>query len=285
MAASAPLSAQMPFYTDDTAVTDVYTLHLEAFDEVDALQSTQYPDLRQNTANLKLNLGLPHRLELDLDAPYLTIERASTSRASRGIGDTDMGIKWSLWDAPADALRPALAASFYTEFPTGNTQQQLGSGLIDYWLNLITQLPVSERTRFNLNLGILFAGNTSTGVVGIETTRGQVYTGGVSVLHDVSIKLTLGGEIYGGISNNPGLDRTQLQTMLGAQYAIRNRMTVCFGLLAGKFSASPSIGGQIGLEMDFPNAVGSSSPSSVATLQQPLPFVGAHLTPSVRSSR
>jgi len=149
--------------------------------------------------------------------------------------------------------------SFYTEFPTGDARQELGSGLTDYWLNFIAQAPVSESTRVNLNLGILFAGNTSTGVVGIETSRGQVFTGGISVLHDVTPRLTVGGEIYGGISDNDGLDRTQLQAMLGAQYAIRDNLTICMGLIAGTYAASPSLGGQIGISMDFPHIFSSTS--------------------------
>jgi len=257
--ASGPLAAQMPFYTDDTAVTERGTLHIEIFDELDALQSMQFPDLRQNTTNLKVNVGLPHGLELDVDAPYLGIERAAGSRSSRGVGDTDMGVKWNLREATANSHMPALAVSFYTEFPTGDARQELGSGLTDYWLNFIAQAPVSESTRVNLNLGILFAGNTSTGVVGIETSRGQVFTGGISVLHDVTPRLTVGGEIYGGISDNDGLDRTQLQAMLGAQYAIRDNLTICMGLIAGTYAASPSLGGQIGISMDFPHIFSSTS--------------------------
>jgi hypothetical protein len=255
--ASGPLAAQMPFYTDDSAVTEPGTLHVEIFDEIDALQSMQFPDLRQNTANLKVNVGLPHGFELDVDAPYLTIYRAPGSRSSRGIGDTDMGVKWNLHESSPNSHIPALAVSFYTEFPTGDARQELGSGLTDYWLNFIVQTPVSESTRFNINLGILFAGNTSTGVVGIETTRGQVFTGGVSVLHDINPKLTLGGEIYGGISDNDGLDRTQLQAMLGAQYAVADNVTICLGLIAGAYAASPRLGGQIGISMDFPHIFGA----------------------------
>jgi len=247
-----PLPAQMPFYTDDTEVTAAGTLHVEAFDELDALQSSQFPDLRQNTANLKVNVGLPHGLELDVDAPYLAIYRTAGVDSSRGIGDTDFGIKWKLHEASAETRLPALAVSFYVEVPTGDTRQELGSGLTDYWLNFALQQPLSERTRFNVNLGILFAGNTSTGVVGIETTRGHVFTGGISLLHDVDSRLTIGAEIYGGIADNDGLDRTQLQGLLGVQYAIRSNVTICLGLVGGVYAASPKIGGQLGIAMDFP---------------------------------
>ena len=39
--ASAPLRAQMPFYTDDTVVTEPRKLHIEVFDQFDGLQSRQ----------------------------------------------------------------------------------------------------------------------------------------------------------------------------------------------------------------------------------------------------
>lgn len=250
---SAPLWAQAPFYTDDTGVTEAGTLHIEAFDEIDALQSAQFPDLRQNTANLKINIGIPHGLEFDIDVPYLIINRASQTQNSRGVGDTNLGLKWIMHQAAPGSHTPTFAASFYVEFPTGDSSQELGSGETDYWLNLIAQEAVSETTRFNVNLGILFAGNTSTGVIGIETTRGHVYTGGLSVLHDFSDRFTLGAELYGGISDNSGLDRTQLQTMLGAQYAIREHVTLCLGLIAGTFTGSPRFGGQIGIAIDIPH--------------------------------
>jgi len=77
------------------------------------------------------------------------------------------------------------------------------------------------------------------------------------VLHDVSARLTIGAEVYGGVSDTDGLDRTQLQTMLGAQYAIRDGLAISFGFIAGTYAASPRIGGQIGIAMDFPNTFGS----------------------------
>jgi len=152
-----------------------------------------------------------------------------------------------------------LAASLYIEFPTGDTREQLGSGLIDYWLNFIVQQPLSDKTRINANFGFLFAGNTSTGVLGIQTTRGHVYPGGLSLLHDFTPRLTLGGEIYGGIADNRGLGRSQLQGLVGGQYAIRNGMTFDFGLLGGKYIASPRIGAQIGFSLDFPDVLHPSS--------------------------
>jgi len=98
-----PLVAQLPFYTDDPAVTEAGKLHFEFFNELDALQSSQYPNLRQNTANFKLNYGLPYHLELDVDAPYLSIFRAvgaQNSAARRHRPGSEMELSESFSGVP-----------------------------------------------------------------------------------------------------------------------------------------------------------------------------------------
>lgn len=251
---AAPLAAQQPFYTDDSSVTEPGKWHFEFFNEFDALQAPQYPDLRQNTANYKLNVGLPHHLEIDVDSPYLAVFRdlGSSRRNSAGVGDTNLGLKWNFRQEAPGSRAPALSATMYFEFPTGDTNGQLGSGLIDYWLNGIAQKHLTEKIRLTGNLGILFAGNTSTGALGIQTSRGRVYTGGLSLLREFNAKWTLGAEVYGGFTNNPGLGKRQLQVLGGGQYTIRDGLTFDFGLLGGKYTASPRIGGQLGFSADFP---------------------------------
>ena len=261
-----PLAAQLPFYTDDPAVTENGKFHFEFFDEFDALQ-LQYPNLRQNTANYKLNYGLPHNLEVDLDAPYLAIYRALGTTGSTGLGDTNLGIKWNFHKENPASRVPAFGASLYIEFPTGDSNNQLGSGLEDYWLNFIVQKSFAGKNRITGNAGYLFAGNTSTGDVGIRTTRGHVYTGGLSLLHDCTSRLTLGGEVYGGYTTNHVLGRSQLQVMLGGTYTLREGLAVSFGLLGGKYVGSPRVGGQIGFAIDFPDVV--RTPERRAALARP----------------
>jgi len=247
-----PLAAQLPFYTDDPAVTERGKFHFEFFNEFDALQ-LQYPNVRQNTANYKLNYGLPHNLELDVDVPYLAIFRAVDVPDAVGGGDTNLGVKWEFHKESRGSRVPALGASLYIEFPTGDSSQQLGSGLIDYWLNFIFQKSISDKTRLTANLGYLFAGNTSTGVLGIENSRGHVYTGGLSILHDFTPRLSLGAEVYGGYTNNGNLGRGQLQVLVGGQYQLRPGLSLDLGLLGGKYVASPRLGAQAGFSVDFPD--------------------------------
>jgi hypothetical protein len=250
---SGRLHAQLPFYTDDTSVTDRGKWHFESFDEVDALQ-LQYPNLTQNTANFKLNYGLRNDLEVDVDSPYLSIYRSPGIQSSIGVGDTNLGVKWSFHKEFPRSRVPALAASFYVEFPTGDANQQLGSGLKDYWLNFIAQKSLTPKTRITGNLGYLFAGNTSTGALGTQSTRGHVFPGGVSLLRDFRPSLTLGAEVYGAYTENGTLGRSQFQAMAGGQYVIRKGLNFCFGILGGKYVASPRLGGQIGFTIDFPDS-------------------------------
>lgn len=249
------MPGQLPFYTDDPAVTEAGKWHFEFFNEFDDLQSPQYPNLKQNTANYKLNYGLPHNLEIDLDSPYLAILRASQFSGSTGIGDTNLGVKWEFHKESPGRSAPALGASFYVEFPTGNEKQQLGSGLIDYWLNFIIQKSLAEKTRLTGNAGYLFAGNTSTGVLGITKIRGHVFAGGLSLLHDFTPRLTMGVEVFGGFADSNDLARSQLQALVGGTYGLRNGLAVSFGVLGGKYIASPLVGGQVGFSIDFPDVI------------------------------
>jgi hypothetical protein len=272
---SGPLLAQMPFYTDNADVTERGTLHFEFFNEFDGLQSAQYPNLRQNTFNSKVNYGLPYSLELDFDIPYLSIYRAPGSETSHGGGDADMGVKWNFRKQAHPMSIPALSASMYIEFPTGDASQQLGSGLTDYWLNSIAQESLSATTRLNANFGFLFAGNTSTGVLGIQTTRGHVYTGGLSLQHDFTPRLTLGIEAYGGFDDNNGLGKDQFQGLGGGQYQLNPRMAVTFAVLGGAHIASPAAGGQVGFEIDFP----LRHPAKQSAFTQPLPTTTSRRSP------
>lgn len=259
LGSSTSLLAQMPFYTDDPAVTESGKFHFEFFNEYDVLQH-QFPNVRQNTSNYKLNYGLLRNLELDVDVPYLAILRAAASPNAIGGGDTNLGIKWEFHKQAPGSHVPALGASLYIELPTGDSNRQLGSGLTDYWLNTIAQESLSDKTRVNFNLGYLFAGNSSTGVLGVQSSRGHVYTGGASILHDFTARLTLGTEVYAAYDPTGNFGRSQLQFMLGTQYQLRTGMTADLGVLGGKYVGSPRIGVQIGFSVDFPDVFRKASP-------------------------
>lgn len=253
LCAAASLRAQVPFYTDDADTTARGKFHLEFFNEHDVLQRELYPARRQNTANFTLNYGLTDQIELDINAPLITIYNARTSPLGKpfGVGDTQFGVKYNFRKERESSRLPAMTAAFYIEAPTGDTRKQIGSGVYDYWLYGVAQKSLSDKTKLRTNAGILFAGNTSTGLVGIRTTRGKVFTGNASLVRDVSDKLKLGIETFGAVTSTFELSKGQLESQFGGNYKLQDNLTLNFGLLAGRFVASPRVGAQIGFSYDF----------------------------------
>ena len=80
--------AQQPFYTDDAGVTDAGVVHLEVFNEFDRLQPALEPHRQQNTFNMRATYGVGRQIELNLDAPLLTIVNNQTVDNAFGLGDT-----------------------------------------------------------------------------------------------------------------------------------------------------------------------------------------------------
>ena len=253
LAMPAAASAQLPFYTDDADVTARGVVHVESFNEYDWLPSSQAPHLRQNTVNVKLNVGLGHNLELDLDAPLITIVNDTTAmpRNPFGLGDTNLGVKYRLRDEHDGAAVPALAAVFYLETPTGDSTTGLGSGLVDSWLYLAAQKTITDRLVLHVNGGYLFTGNTSTGVVGLAA-RGHVATMGGSLVRKMSETVSLGVEVTAAATSNTDLGRTQLQMMLGGSYGVKENLSLDAGVIVGRFTASPRVGVLVGFSADFP---------------------------------
>jgi hypothetical protein len=71
------------------------------------------------------------------------------------------------------------------------------------------------------------------------------------VIRDFTDRLQLGVETYGGVTGNFDLGRSQLQFLAGGKYAIKKDFSFDFGVLGGKYTASPLLGVQLGFSMDF----------------------------------
>jgi hypothetical protein len=246
------LWAQQPFFNDDADVAETHRWHIEGNNEVDGLPPSSFPNLRQNTLTVKFSYGLFRNCEIGLDFPLLAIFNADRIRPQVpiGLGDTDYSIKYNFRKEQPGSKWPALAASLNIEPPTGNAKLQLGSGLIDYYLNGIAQKTVSPKNVLRINGGATFAGNTATGVVGIET-RGTIITGGASLTHQFTKRFDLGAEIYGGYTAKISLGRGELQQQIGGNYEISKGFTFDFGAIAGQATGSPRYGFELGFSKDF----------------------------------
>lgn len=244
--------AQQPFITDDTTVTEKGRLHFELRNAFDLLQPAAYPNLKQITANFELDYGLFDHVEVGISPPLIAIFNAkgSTPRTPVGVGDTNLSIKYNFFRERNDSRLPAMAVQLNVELATGDMKNQLGSGLTDVWLNGIAQKALTSRTTLRFNSGILFAGDTTTGALGIRT-RGQVFTGGASCIRTFTPKLQLGAEVTGALTTKFQLTRGQLQALIGGNYQLRQGLTLDFGFVGGVYAASPRTGAVLGVSIDF----------------------------------
>lgn len=252
LSAFATGQAQQPFVTDDADVTAKGKFHFEFSNEFDWLQGDSFPNIRQNTADFELAYGLFENVEIAIESPLITIynDRRAGLRSVSGIGDTNVSLKYNFLQERQKSRRPALAIGLNLELPTGDKNRQLGSGLADFYMNGILQKSLTGKTKVRANGGILFSGNETTGAVGIRT-RGTVFTAGVSIVRQFSPRVQLGGELTGARAKDRELGKGQLQTMLGGNYQFHSKASFDFGLVAGKFAASPRAGIQLGVSIDF----------------------------------
>lgn len=248
---STPAFAQQPFYTDDADVTEKKKLHLQISNEFDVLQRSAYPSKHQNTAVFELDYGLLRDVEIGVDYPLIMIgnSRIITPRTVWGFGDLDFHVKYNFLKEREGSWHPALAATLNVEIPTGDETQGLGSGFKDYFLNGILQKSLTKKTKLRVNGGILFAGSTATGDVGIRT-RGRAFVAGGSIVKQITPKLDLGAEVTGAVSNSPQLTHGQLQTLFGGNYQVTRKMSFDFGIVAGRYNSSRA-GLQLGVSIDF----------------------------------
>ena len=246
------LKAQQPFFTDDADVTPRRKFHFQFHNEFDVLSRAAFPNLKQNTADFELDYGLFEHVEIGIEAPLLTIinDRGERQRRVSGIGDTNLSMKYKFLRERDHSKLPALTISFNLELPTGDVSKQLGSGLADFYLNGVIQKSLTSKTTLRLNGGILFSGNETTGVVGIRT-RGTVFTGGASLVRQFTKKLDLGVELVGAETKSFSLGKGQLQTQIGGNFAFAKNATLDFGIITGRYVASPRVGAQLGVSIDF----------------------------------
>ena len=252
LACAVTAEAQQPFLVDDSEVANYRRWHFETNSEYDVLPRSASPNLRQFNQTIKFSYGLFARMEVGADLPILKIHNAPSSGLGDpfGIGDCDFSVKYRFHDEKSGSKWPAIAGSLNIEAPTGDSKTQLGSGLTDYALNTIFQKTISSRDTLRLNLGVTFAGNTLTGVIGIKA-RGTVFTGGLALVHQFTQRLDLGIVIYGAYTDADALGRGELQEQVAGNFELRKNLTLDFGFTTGQAAGSPRYGFTLGFTKDF----------------------------------
>ena len=64
-------------------------------------------------------------------------------------------------------------------------------------------------------------------------------------------RLDLGAEVTGAFTGNFDSGQRQLQAQVGGNCRLRDGLSLDFGVVAGRFAASPRLGAQLGVSLDF----------------------------------
>ena len=165
-----------------------------------------------------------------------------------GIGDTSVALK--LRFTRNSQAAHAFAGSVSVEFPTGSRRRSLGSGLVDYGVNIISQHRLSDAAIVRMNGGAILAGNTQTGALGIKD-RGSIVTAGASVVVSLSSRLQMGAESTVFYSRKAALGGSYVGWQVGSNFKVHEGTTIDAGILSGWFDGSPRLGVQLGASIDL----------------------------------
>ena len=250
LALPAQAPAQQPFVVDDAEVTPRRAWHLEISNQIDVLRLSARPVRWQNGLEVETAWGAAERLEVSALAPLIALATRSLTaqRVDAGLGDLSVAAKLRLTADPK--ARHAVAGAVSLELPSGDRDRQLGSGLVDYGLNVITQHRFDDRLIAHLNGGLVLAGNTQTGAAGIKE-RGTVITGGASLVRQFGTFGLLGGEVTFAWSEKATLAGSLVGVQVGGNARLGDGWTFDFGVGTGWFDASPRLSAQVGLSIDW----------------------------------
>ena len=105
--------------------------------------------------------------------------------------------------------------------------------------------------KLRINQGVLFSGNTLTGVVGLRA-QGFVYLAGLSLVRQFTPRFSLGAELTAAQDpRGEEASRAALQQQVGGKYGIRENLTIDFGVTLGQLGESPRVALQVGLSIYF----------------------------------
>lgn len=242
--------AQQPFVIDDAEVTAPRHWHVELSNQFDVLRRVARPARWQTVFEAEVDVGVAPRVELAVLVPVIGLMSTFPDgrRLAAGIGDTSFGAK-ARFTNDGNA-RHALAGSVTLEIPSGDRDRELGSGLVDYGMNLISQHRLNARWTARLNGGLVLAGNTLSGAVGIKE-RGTVVTGGGSLVTQATPRVQLGAEVAIAWSEKATLGGLSVGAQVGGNVRLREGCTLDVGLSTGWLDASPRVGVQVGLSIDL----------------------------------
>jgi hypothetical protein len=211
-----------PFLTDDPEPIEYHHSEAYAFSTIDATadgKTMQFPAAEFNTSPLP-------DVHLHLVVP-MTLNRPDQGEQHSGLGDTEVGIKYRFVHE-TDTL-PQVGIFPMVELPSGNADRGLGNG--STWWKLPLWMQKSWGT-WKTYGGGGYAFNHATGM------RNYAF-GGWLLQHELSARLTLGGELFTqGATSDQGR-----HTVIGNVGGFYTPKAACGGCQV-LFSAGHSVSGE-----------------------------------------
>lgn len=217
----AAVTPQRPTVSSDTSTTAQGTLELEAGLALDPDDSTALP--------LALKLGLAERTEVFAGlSPFNTIERRGDD--SEGFGDLVLGMRHRL-DASDERTSYAIQAA--TKLPTGDEDEGLSSGEVDFFLAGIFSHVTTE--------GPAFTGFYELGVIGDPRRRSDTdlqHVVALALSQPLDERLSAFGEIA---SIDPGVGDDYLLGTFGLAHRAHAGLVVDGAISVGLDDDAPDL--------------------------------------------
>lgn len=220
------VQAGRPLSTDDAWTVEPKHLELDT-----GIEYAKQPNGNEETAvSIKLTTGLfGNRFEFGLKAPYLFLN-PDEEDCVNGLGDASAGFKLRFLDE-TDNL-PAMAATAWVKTTTGHSDKGLGTENTDYYINLIATKCLN-RTTLHANLGHIFTGEEDWEKIS------DVVTYGIAAEFEVIEKLSLVGEITGGIQTGHTDTDNSAEILAGLTYELPSGTVLDAGAGFGLTDGSP----------------------------------------------
>jgi hypothetical protein len=180
-------------------------------------------DGRLRETGLKVEYGITKRLQIELEAPYVSLRPNGQSR-QRGFGDTSLGLSYNL--RPGGGRRTAVSLGFAVSLPTGNERKELGTGKTIFEPSVVLAQQVGK-AQVHLSFG--------TELGGVE----REYSYNLAAVYPMSRKFYPTLELNGFRAADEG-NRVYLTP--GAVYRIGKNAEVSVGIPVGLHTDGQKIG-------------------------------------------
>jgi hypothetical protein len=199
---AAPALAGPPFVTDDPEPDETGHWEVYAFSD-GAFQRDAATGVGPS---VEVNYGAAPEVQLHLIA-NLAYDAPHGGPAAYGLGDTELGVKYRLFDPGKDSALPQIGVFPLVELPSGSARRGLGAGYVDVFLPVWVQKDFGKWTTY--------------GGGGYWINRGpgarNYWFAGWLLQRQVTDRLMLGGEVFHTTSAMVGRGGTT-GFSLGGQY-------------------------------------------------------------------